>query len=1153
MAKFLLNERELREHVGDEYFDRGRDYYRRRCVMGATFDPREGTVHGLVQGGEPKPYRTVIALDADGIAFSMCSCPMEEGCKHVAALGLSAIDEIPRFKRGVADDRGGHDKKKTGATKSVAKKADWRSVLSGSGAAVPSAGGSGTVSRNGNVLEPCYAEVELLFRLEEIQLEPWRLRGSPVQLALQVRPRVMHPATGKRSLAAVQWKDFRYASAYQHYRRDQAPLPARAEKFLRLFARQLDLEPTYQSGYSYSGVLPAWADVARGSVPLLWPLIDSHEDYGVTLTFGEDPSVPVMVSRIPIVPAVVIKDGAQGEVTLAKQMLFPGRATAAGEPGDTIIVYGDPPVFALVAGREHAPDRGFAATFFPIAKKYDEATFRSLERPISVPAADVPEFRKKFLPQLMRRVMVESSSSTIAVPESVAPKLIVKVGKTGLAAISVGFGLRYRAQAVDLHDRALLEESTEVDGVPIVADVVAHGCLFAKLAELARAQAWGDEEGMISESLPERLELEKSAAAKFMREALPRIASWPEAEIERDPDVPDFDILKEEPVLAMHLAESVTQASGGEGDWFDLAAKVTIAGRSATLAEIMAAIAAGELTLFLADGSMIDLTQPFFVKLKDLMRESAQLPDPVTGMLKVSRFQAGWWDELTGLGIVEKQAASWEQSVGALLDVKTIPKVAAPKKLQAVLRPYQQDGLAWLAFLREHRLGGILADDMGLGKTVQAIAFMCVVVAKRGAARTLRSKDDARPFLIVAPTSVVENWDAEIARFAPHLRVVVLRAGDRSELYDAMGSVDVVLTSYALLWRDEEQYRNVVWDTIILDEAQQVKNHQSRAYAIIRKLSCRCRFALTGTPLENNTMELWSLCSIVAPGLFPPPERFRETFQRPIEKLADQGALANLRRRVRPFILRRKKELVEKDLPAKTESVVLLDMEPAQRAIYDLFLQKSRQKVLGLLASGGFREHRFEILTALTRLRQLCLHPALVEQKHADAPSAKLAALLDYLVTIIAEGHKVLVFSQFTSFLALAREVLDGAGIAYAYLDGSTRKRAEPIERFRKDSGVNVFLISLKAGGTGLNLTAADYCILLDPWWNPAVENQAIARAHRIGQSRSVTAYRFITKDTIEEKVLKLQDKKRHLFENIIEEGDAFGSLITEADIRGLF
>ncbi len=369
-----------------------------------------------------------------------------------------------------------------------------------------------------------------------------------------------------------------------------------------------------------------------------------------------------------------------------------------------------------------------------------------------------------------------------------------------------------------------------------------------------------------------------------------------------------------------------------------------------------------------------------------------------------------------------------------------------------------------------------------------------------------------------------------------------------------MGAADVVLTSYALLWRDEEQYKKIAWDTIFLDEAQQVKNHQSRAYAIIRQLSCRCRFALTGTPLENNTMELWFLCSIVAPGLFPPPERFRETFQRPIEKMADAGALAQLRRRVRPFILRRKKELVEKDLPAKTESVILLEMEPGQRAIYDLFLQKSRQKVLGLLASGGFREHRFEILTALTRLRQLCLHPVLVEKKHADAPSAKLAALFDYVTTITAEKHKVLVFSQFTSFLALARDVLDQAGIPYTYLDGSTKKRAEPIARFRDDATVNVFLISLKAGGIRLNLPPPIIAFCSTPGGIPPLRTRRspMCAPHRPEAQRfgiPLHHERHHRRKSAEAP----REKAAQVSRTCIEEGDAFGSLITEDDIRGLF
>ncbi len=472
--------------------------------------------------------------------------------------------------------------------------------------------------------------------------------------------------------------------------------------------------------------------------PRALALIESHTDYGIALTFGEDPSFPIAVSRDPIVPAAVIRDDGDG-IAVSRQMMFPGRAVDLAEPVDDIILYGDPPVFACVAGMEHRTDKNFGVTFFPVGKKYDAAALASLEKPIRVPGADVPEFGKKFLPHLARRVAVENFSPRVAVPKIVAPKLTVVVDKSGAAAISVAFGLRYGSRSLDLGDDSILGEATEDgDGTPIIGDTVAHGHLLEKLSKTSRDYPWWQDMGsLMSGTLPSRLALEKFVAAEFMHDVLPVLAAWPEAEIVRAEDVPDFETLKEEPVLAMRLAESVVQAAGVEGDWFDLEAKITVAGRSATLAAVLSALAADEPALFLEDGSVIDLAQPFFTKLKDLMREAAQVPDPASGLIKVSRFQAGWWDELAGLGIVEKQAESWEQSVGALLDVKSVPKIVPPNTLKAVLRPYQGDGLSWLAFLRAHHLGGILADDMGVGKTVQAIALIC---AARGGIK----KENAR-------------------------------------------------------------------------------------------------------------------------------------------------------------------------------------------------------------------------------------------------------------------------------------------------------------------------------------------------------------------------------------------------------------------------
>jgi len=473
-----------------------------------------------------------------------------------------------------------------------------------------------------------------------------------------------------------------------------------------------------------------------------------------------------------------------------------------------------------------------------------------------------------------------------------------------------------------------------------------------------------------------------------------------------------------------------------------------------------------------------------------------------------------------------------------------------PADLAATLRPYQQAGYEWLSFLRRAGLGGVLADDMGLGKTLQVLAM--VLAAK--ADKTALGGDGTAypPVLVVAPTSVLATWVSEAARFAPSLRVVTLgetTARRGVAVAAAAAGADLVVTSYAVFRLDAEGFREAPWSVLVLDEAQFVKNHQSQAYHCARTLPAPSKFAITGTPMENNLMELWALLSIVAPGLFPRPKAFQEHFRRPIESGELPERLDTLRRRIRSVMLRRTKEAVASELPPKQEQVIPVTLSAKHRRIYDRGLAHERQRVLGLLDDA--RRNRIAIFRSLTRLRQLSLDPALVDSEHAGVGSAKIDALVDLLAPVVAEGHQALVFSQFTGFLARVRARLDAEGISYAYLDGRTTRRDEVIADFRSGAR-SVFLVSLKAGGFGLTLTEADYVFLLDPWWNPAVEAQAVDRAHRIGQDKHVFVYRLVSADTIEDKVLTLQARKRELFAQVVDEGALAGGALTAEDIRAL-
>ena len=509
-----------------------------------------------------------------------------------------------------------------------------------------------------------------------------------------------------------------------------------------------------------------------------------------------------------------------------------------------------------------------------------------------------------------------------------------------------------------------------------------------------------------------------------------------------------------------------------------------------------------------------------------------------------------------------------------------------PTGLQATLRPYQVEGFQWLSFLYEQRLGGILADDMGLGKTVQALALLAHAIEEHRAAseraaseRTTKrgeSVEPFAPFLVVAPTSVITNWATEAERFLPEAKVVTITetTAGKTPLAERVAGAHLVLTSYTLLRMDEEAYTGYArtlggtvdeftgeqsapegWGALLLDEAQFVKNTGTRAWSIARAMPARTKIAMTGTPIENNLMELWALLAIVADGLFPSARAFRDLYARPAESGEDPAhaaaTAARLRRRIRPLMLRRTKELVAAELPAKNDTRVNLPLAPGHRRIYDTHLQRERQKVLGLLED--MDKNRFTIFQSLTLLRRLALDAALIDpDAYAGVSSVKRDYLVQQLPDLLEKGHRVLVFSQFTGYLKSISARLAEEGIGHLYLDGSTRNRAEVIEAFTSGQEP-VFLISLKAGGFGLNLTEADHVFIMDPWWNPAAEQQAVDRIHRIGQNKEVHVYRLVAEGTIEEKVIQLKESKAALFDAVVGEGEFASAAVTAEDVRELF
>ncbi|MEM9803623.1 MAG: DEAD/DEAH box helicase, partial [Planctomycetota bacterium] len=438
-----------------------------------------------------------------------------------------------------------------------------------------------------------------------------------------------------------------------------------------------------------------------------------------------------------------------------------------------------------------------------------------------------------------------------------------------------------------------------------------------------------------------------------------------------------------------------------------------------------------------------------------------------------------------------------------------------PEGFVGELRPYQREGLGWLQQLADLGLGGCLADDMGLGKTVQVLAYLL---------RRVPAQEERRPSLVVAPRSLVFNWRAEAHRFAPSLTVVDYTGPEREITLAEAESPDIVLTTYGTLRRDQAELAQIDFDLVILDEAQAIKNAASQTASAARSLRARQRLALSGTPVENHLGELGSLLEFLNPGTLEGTRLGRRLRAKGRSPKLDDESRGILVRAVRPFLLRRTKDEVLEELPPKTEQVLECTLEGRQRNDYDDLRKHFRTRFAASGASGGV-----EVLQALLRLRQTACHPGLIDETRQSETSAKLDVLVPLVEELVDQGHKALIFSQFTGFLGIVRRALDEKGLRYAYLDGSTRKREAEVHAFQNDPTVPLFLVSLKAGGTGLNLTAADYVFLLDPWWNPAVESQAIDRAHRIGREHPVHVYRIIARDTIEERVRELQEKKRDL------------------------
>lgn len=577
-------------------------------------------------------------------------------------------------------------------------------------------------------------------------------------------------------------------------------------------------------------------------------------------------------------------------------------------------------------------------------------------------------------------------------------------------------------------------------------------------------------------------------------------------------------------------------------NWFDLDAEFVSDDQSVDLGAVRMFLDSGRKFIPLADGTFAEADPGELKQVTSLLEEAGAMPGRTRTRLPL--FHATALDLLATLGDVEIEGKA-RKAMAELKEVDGIPAVKAPPELMAELRHYQEGGLSWLWFLFRHGLSGVLADDMGLGKTIQALAMLLKIKNEHGHA----------PSLVVAPTSVLPNWEREIERFAPSLSFVTWHGADRRENVERLKDVDVVLTSYALIRRDIVELKSLKFRSVILDEAQNIKNADSATAQACKAVEGDHRVALTGTPLENRLTELWSLFDFLMPGFLGSADAFHERFEHPITVQGDAGIRDRLRRRIHPFILRRVKTEVAKDLPPKTEVVTWVDMEPGQAALYREVLDESRRKVYESIDKIGFAKSRISILSALMRLRQVCCDPRLLKLPPSTMlpPSAKLERFGELVDELVKEDHRALVFSQFTEMLELLKAQATEKKLDFLYLDGRTKDRMAKVDAFNHEQGPPIFFISLKAGGTGLNLTAADYVIHYDPWWNPAVEDQATDRTHRIGQTRAVFSYKLITRGTVEEKILGLQQRKRELALGVLGTDADVGKALSEHDVEDLF
>ncbi|MGO1505675.1 MAG: SNF2-related protein, partial [Brachybacterium sp.] len=902
----------------------------------------------------------------------------------------------------------------------------------------------------------------------------------------------MRPLTRGRKGAWIKgdlsWRTFEFRLAGREYD------AAHGEALTRIFAAA-SVERSYSSG----AIDHLWLNSITS--PLLWQSLEHARTAGVEFLPGSGLAAIDLVADGDSGLDLQVEE-TTGELHIRPHLTIAGEQTTRGR------LLGGSGVLDV----EPTDDDLLAARLASLGSSVPRALRTLLQRrePLVIPAEERQTFLEVAYPQLRTLTTISSLDGSVELPAARRPALHL----TAAYATGDRLSLRWSWHYFDPDRRLPMDQRQD-----------AHRDLAHEDEVIAAAMTlWP----LVATDSPELLS--GTDTALFTEHVLDELAAMDHVEVEITGTRHAYRELDAAPQVRI-----TQQASPGKNDWFDLGFEITIEGRQIPFPGLFVALAQGRSKLLLQDRTYFSLDHPAFDTLRELIREGEALAEWEPEHQQISRFQVDMWDDLQQMADETVTSEDWSSTALSLRTLEDSPPPELPRSLQAELRPYQREGFTWLSFLYSHRLGGVLADDMGLGKTVQTLALI---------ARAREQDPQAPPFLVVAPASVLPVWRREAERFAPELEVRVLdrTSGSRgTDLPAAAIGADLLVTSYSVLRIDEEEFAEARFQGFVLDEAQFVKNRRSRTHRAAKGVRADFRLAITGTPMENSLDDLWAILDLVSPGLLGTAIGFRKRYTLPIETGDHPGRMELLRRRIRPFLLRRTKELVASELPEKHEEVLRVTLSPEHRAVYDSVLQRERKKVLGLIDTDLDRS-RFIVFRSLTLLRMMALDPSLVDaEAYADVPSSKLEALFDRLEEVIDGGHRVLLFSQFTSYLDRVAAELDRREVRYAHLDGSTRDRDAAVTGFR-EGDAPVFLISLKAGGFGLTLTEADYVFLLDPWWNPAAENQAVDRAHRIGQERQVMVYRMIAEDTIEEKVLALQQRKAELFDALTDGGEAFRS-----------